>query len=157
MTSVKTSQPAAERSLTEDREITNFDDSPENTEWVDVFDKRYLGLYMRDLTHGVLYNGSLLSLVCVAAFLEIWSVERGGLEPDLVILQVLLQILFSIDIACRVLSHYPNYKMYLQNNWNIFDSVLVFFDMATYSDSARKQGVRSVASIAHSKSSEAIE
>ena len=103
----------------------NDGDADEETSCYDCFDKRFLGLYMRDLTHGPLYNGVLLWLVCIAAFFEIWAVHTTADVTALEILQIVLQILFSVDIVCRVLSHYPSYKSYLNFNWNIFDCTLV--------------------------------
>ena len=92
----------------------------------DCFDQRFLGLFMRDLTHGPLYNFMLMLLVCGAAFLEIWIVQTNVDVSALEVLLIVFQILFTLDIFCRVLSHYPGYNAYLQNNWNIFDCVLVF-------------------------------
>mmetsp|Transcript_8029 Transcript_8029/g.13615 ORF Transcript_8029/g.13615 Transcript_8029/m.13615 type:complete len:1010 (-) Transcript_8029:710-3739(-) len=91
----------------------------------DCFDKRFLGLYMRDLTHGPFYNGMLLWLVCVAAFFEIWAVQTAADVTAIDVLQIVLQILFTIDIICRILSHYPGYISYLHFNWNVFDCTLV--------------------------------
>lgn len=91
----------------------------------DFFDKRFLGLFMREFTHDPLYNGVLLSLVCVAAFFEIWAVQTSADLAALEMLQTVLQVLFTIDIICRVLSHYPGYFSYLNSNWNVFDCILV--------------------------------
>lgn len=93
---------------------------------LDCLDKRFLGLYMRDVTHGPLYNFVLMVLVCGAAFLEIWTTQTNVDVTPVEVLQIVLQILFSVDIIFRILSHYPNYRAYGYNNWNVFDFVLVF-------------------------------
>ena len=114
------------------RENESFDEESNNDFGDDdvgivyyLFDKRFLGLYMRDLTHGPLYNFTLMILVCCAAVLEVWSVQINEELPVMEVFQIVFQILFTLDIICRFLSHYPSYNDYFEYNWNKFDCVLV--------------------------------
>ena len=84
-------------------------------------------MYARNLTGNKYYKNLLASVVFFAAMLEIVTVERPEYNGSqrLQIVQIVLQVYFSLDICFKMLAAYPAVKTYFNDRWNSFDSVLV--------------------------------
>jgi hypothetical protein len=88
-------------------------------------------LAMRDLTGTALYTYLTAALVTSSALIELYLLQKKASSqadqtitaPD--VLQILLQIIFTLDLYCQVVAAYPNLTAFFHNKWNQFDSVLV--------------------------------
>jgi voltage-gated sodium channel len=72
------------------------------------------------------YTYAVSLVIVIAAGDQLLSVEEKIDETTSSVIGILCQIVFTLDLIFKFLSHSPKYKLFLDNSWNVFDSVLVF-------------------------------
>ncbi|CAE7741528.1 CACNA1F, partial [Symbiodinium microadriaticum] len=83
-------------------------------------------IFMRNMTNHYLYRYLTAFLLAFAAFLELWVIQHPNSSRLYVErLQLILQFIFSLDIAFKLLANYPACAKFFNDGWNIFDFVLV--------------------------------
>lgn len=86
---------------------------------------RYQSMLMRDLTGHLSYHILVAFLVILAAFTEMLVLQKASSSSYAEKVQIMLQILFTLDLYCRIVATYPNYPSFFKNRWNAFDVAVV--------------------------------
>mmetsp|Transcript_17129 Transcript_17129/g.25696 ORF Transcript_17129/g.25696 Transcript_17129/m.25696 type:complete len:612 (-) Transcript_17129:1137-2972(-) len=92
---------------------------------MNCFDAKRQSIVMRNVTGHTVYKIIFAFTIFLAAFLEIYVLQKNKRYTSIVAAQVVLQVYFTVDIALKLLAHYPEYMTYFNSSWNIFDIVLV--------------------------------
>ena len=90
-----------------------------------ICDLRYQSMFMRDLTGHMSYTIFVAGLVVMAALTEMWTLQYPETKNNAEYVLLALQILFTMDLYCKVIATYPNYQLFFKNGWSLFDTVLV--------------------------------
>ena len=89
-------------------------------------DIKSTSIYMRTMTNHYIYRYLNAFLLAFAALLELWVIQNPNISRLYVEwLQLILQILFTMDISFKVLAHYPASMKFFNDRWNTFDFALV--------------------------------
>lgn len=94
------------------------------------FDLKNQSMVMRDIVNHPFYHNFSVGIVTFSALIELYSLQlankNGGEKPIIADwIQVGLQVLFTIDLYCKVVAAYPGITSYFYNRWNQFDAALV--------------------------------
>jgi hypothetical protein len=83
------------------------------------------GVVLRPIVVGKYYVLSISALIIASAIIELLLVQ-GTVERSFSDLcEIPFQFLFSADLLARLISHAPKFRHFLENSWNLSDSVLV--------------------------------
>lgn len=96
-------------------------------------DLQSMSIHMRAMTNHPFYKYLLAMTISFAAAIEIVILERSPDEESaddelnfiLRVTQIFLQIFFTVDIICQVISHYPSWESYFKQRWNQYDVILI--------------------------------
>lgn len=97
-----------------------------------IFDIRTVSLNMRSLTQHSFYKFYDAALIVLAALLQIYALQNPDVKESLNYVQIPLQFLFTVDIICKILAHYPDTISFFHDKWNLFDFLLVFATWFTF-------------------------
>ncbi|CAE7656312.1 CACNA1F [Symbiodinium microadriaticum] len=123
------SEPRVDRGPSALNEVSDLDASQYEDEQLQcglyLFSLRYQSMYMRDLTGHLSYQFLVAGLVILAAVTEMWTLQNPESRANAEFVLLALQILFTLDLYCKVIATYPNYQIFFTNGWSIFDTILV--------------------------------
>lgn len=83
------------------------------------------GLQMRQVTQSAMYNYIIYSIIILAAVLELLTIQLLISNRVANVISIGCQCVFTIDLFIKFSAHAPRYLLFIKNNWNVFDLVLV--------------------------------
>ena len=102
----------------------------------DLFSLQHTSIICRSINANQIYQYFQVLCIVLTVCFEIASIDRSGHDVFVLdICQIVLQILFMLDVLFRVHGHYPNWKHYMNDSWNSTDFALLIVTMipvATY-------------------------
>lgn len=84
-----------------------------------------LGVRVKRVVSDNYYNYFIYAFITFAAILELLSIQDLVQRHAEDIASIICQFIFTVDLTLKLLSNAPRYKIFFQNNWNVFDFVLV--------------------------------
>jgi hypothetical protein len=95
---------------------------------------KHQSIVMRDLTKHHFYQYLSIGFVTSSALIELYTLQLANRddtsardkEPIIANwIQISLQMIFTLDLYCKVVAAYPGITVYFYNRWNQFDAALV--------------------------------
>lgn len=91
-----------------------------------IMDIKKNSVIMRTVTNHYIYRYFIAFLLAFAAFVEIWVIQNPQSNvKSISSFQIVLQIIFSVDIAMKLVANYPEASKFFNDRWNTFDFWLV--------------------------------
>jgi hypothetical protein len=92
---------------------------------INYYEWRGQSIVFRDLLAHYLYQYVIFVMIAFSALTELVVLQRGSTHITILVVNLLLQILFSVDLYVQIVATYPNFHFYFQSKWQCFDAIVV--------------------------------
>ena len=86
---------------------------------------RSQSILFRDVLSHHIYQYVMFALIAFSALLVLVILQSNGTPLVIRIINLLLQIIFSLDTYIQAISTYPNFQLYYGNKWQFVDGIFV--------------------------------
>jgi hypothetical protein len=127
--SSKTSAMSSDSSQVSARSLIMPEDEDNLTEHqsdeINYLEWRGQSILFRDVLSHYTYQYIIFAMITFSALLELVVLQRGSTHVTILVTNLILQILFSVDLYVQIVAVYPNFSFYFKNNWQCFDALIV--------------------------------
>lgn len=92
---------------------------------ISLSELRGQSIVFRDMLAHYSYQYIIFVMIAVSALTELVVLQSGSTHLTILVFNLLLQIMFSIDLYIQIVAVYPNFEIFFKNNWQCFDAVVV--------------------------------
>ena len=92
---------------------------------LNYFEWRGQSILCRDILSHYSYQFVIFGMIALSALLVLVVLQSGTTHVTILVANLLLQILFTLDLYVQLVATYPNVRVFFKNRWQCFDAIVV--------------------------------